>query len=183
MEVDSEGRSCGHLYVGDRAINVDQVRAGYGWHHTEHKPVREFAEAEREARRASPRPVAGTGNPLNLGNTVASTEKPIGPIVSSASAINVQAKGLQSAARHLASVFHFCGPSRFDLLEFIVRSPALVRLVDDAEQSLEVDRLDEMVVEAGLARATAVLFLAVTADRDNESVSCVRETPRCRLTS
>ena len=50
VEVDSEGRSCGHLYVGDRAINVDQVRAGYGWHHTEHKPVREFAEAEREAR-------------------------------------------------------------------------------------------------------------------------------------
>ncbi len=50
VEVDSEGRNCGRLYVGDHHINVDQVKEGYGWHHTEHQPVREFAEAEREAR-------------------------------------------------------------------------------------------------------------------------------------
>lgn len=50
VEVDSEGRNCGRVYVGDRHINVDQVREGYGWHHAEHENVREFAEAEREAR-------------------------------------------------------------------------------------------------------------------------------------
>jgi endonuclease YncB( thermonuclease family) len=50
VEVDSEGRNCGRVYVGDRHINVDQVREGYGWHHAEHENVREFAAAEREAR-------------------------------------------------------------------------------------------------------------------------------------
>ena len=50
VEVDSEGRNCGRVYVGDRHINLDQVREGYGWHHTEHEPIREFASAEREAR-------------------------------------------------------------------------------------------------------------------------------------
>jgi micrococcal nuclease len=50
VEVDTEGRNCGRVYVGDRHINLDQVREGYGWHHTEHEPVREFATAEREAR-------------------------------------------------------------------------------------------------------------------------------------
>jgi micrococcal nuclease len=50
VETDSEGRACCNLYVGDRQINLDQVREGYGWHHTEHEPIREFAEAERVAR-------------------------------------------------------------------------------------------------------------------------------------
>lgn len=50
VEVDSEGRNCGRVYVGDHPINVDQVREGYGWHHAEHEHVQEFADAEREAR-------------------------------------------------------------------------------------------------------------------------------------
>jgi endonuclease YncB( thermonuclease family) len=50
VETDAEGRACGSIYVGDRHINLDQVREGYGWHHTDHAPVREFAEAERDAR-------------------------------------------------------------------------------------------------------------------------------------
>jgi len=50
VEVDSEGRNCGRIYVGDRHINLDQVREGYGWHHAEHEQVREYATAEREAR-------------------------------------------------------------------------------------------------------------------------------------
>src|SRR5580704_17533860 len=40
----------GNIYVGDHHINVDQVREGYGWHHTDHERVPEFAEAERDAR-------------------------------------------------------------------------------------------------------------------------------------
>jgi endonuclease YncB( thermonuclease family) len=50
VEVDGEGRNCGRVYVGDRHINLDQVREGYGWHHAEHENIREFADAEREAR-------------------------------------------------------------------------------------------------------------------------------------
>ena len=50
VELDSEGRNCGRLYVGDRHINLDQVREGYGWHHAERERVREFATAEKEAR-------------------------------------------------------------------------------------------------------------------------------------
>jgi endonuclease YncB( thermonuclease family) len=50
VEVDSEGRNCGRVYVGNHHINVDQVREGYGWHHAEHENIREFAAAEREAR-------------------------------------------------------------------------------------------------------------------------------------
>lgn len=50
VEVDSEGRNCGRVYVGDHHINVDQVREGYGWHHTEHQNIPEFTAAEREAR-------------------------------------------------------------------------------------------------------------------------------------
>ena len=40
----------GRVYVGDRHINLDQVREGYGWHHAEHENIREFADAERDAR-------------------------------------------------------------------------------------------------------------------------------------
>jgi endonuclease YncB( thermonuclease family) len=50
VETDSEGRACCNLYLGDRHVNLDLVREGYGWHHTEHQPIREFAEAERVAR-------------------------------------------------------------------------------------------------------------------------------------
>jgi endonuclease YncB( thermonuclease family) len=50
VEVDGEGRNCGKVYIGDHHINVDQVREGYGWHHTAHENVREFAAAERDAR-------------------------------------------------------------------------------------------------------------------------------------
>lgn len=50
VEVDGEGRNCGRVYVGDRHINLDQVREGYGWHHAEHENIPEFANAEREAR-------------------------------------------------------------------------------------------------------------------------------------
>jgi endonuclease YncB( thermonuclease family) len=50
VETDAEGRACCNLYVGDRHINLEQVRDGYGWHHTDHERVREFAEAERDAR-------------------------------------------------------------------------------------------------------------------------------------
>jgi endonuclease YncB( thermonuclease family) len=50
VQTDTEGRACGRLFVGDRHINVEQVREGYGWHHTDHERIREFAEAERDAR-------------------------------------------------------------------------------------------------------------------------------------
>ncbi|HXY32719.1 MAG TPA: thermonuclease family protein [Planctomycetaceae bacterium] len=50
VETDSEGRACCNLYLGERPLNVEMVREGFGWHHTEHEPIREFAEAERVAR-------------------------------------------------------------------------------------------------------------------------------------
>jgi micrococcal nuclease len=50
VETDAEGRACGRVYVGDRHINVEQVREGFGWHHTDHERIKEFAEAERDAR-------------------------------------------------------------------------------------------------------------------------------------
>ena len=50
VATDVEGRNVGRVFVGDRHINVEQVREGYGWHHTDHDRVREFAEAERDAR-------------------------------------------------------------------------------------------------------------------------------------
>jgi endonuclease YncB( thermonuclease family) len=50
VETDSEGRPCCNLYVGNDQINLEQVRQGFSWHHTEHEPIREFAEAERAAR-------------------------------------------------------------------------------------------------------------------------------------
>lgn len=50
VEVDREGRNVGKLYVGDRHINLEQVREGYGWHRTDRQPVRDFALAERDAR-------------------------------------------------------------------------------------------------------------------------------------
>jgi micrococcal nuclease len=49
-ETDTEGRPCYNLYVGNDQINLEQVRAGYGWHHTEHERIREFADAEHAAR-------------------------------------------------------------------------------------------------------------------------------------
>jgi endonuclease YncB( thermonuclease family) len=50
VQTDAEGRTCGSIYVGDHHINVDQVREGYGWHHTDHERIPEFAAAERDAR-------------------------------------------------------------------------------------------------------------------------------------
>jgi endonuclease YncB( thermonuclease family) len=50
VEKDREGRELCHLYLGNRHINLEQVREGYGWHHTERERIREFAEAERDAR-------------------------------------------------------------------------------------------------------------------------------------
>ena len=50
VETDAEGRVCANLYCGDRQVNLDLVREGYGWHYTGHEPIREFAEAERVAR-------------------------------------------------------------------------------------------------------------------------------------
>ncbi len=50
VEVDRDGRKLGHLYVGDRHINLDQVREGYGWHYTGHDRLHEFTDAERDAR-------------------------------------------------------------------------------------------------------------------------------------
>lgn len=53
VEVDAEGRNCVRVYMGDRGerlVNLDLVRRGFGWHHTDHEKIREFAEAEREAR-------------------------------------------------------------------------------------------------------------------------------------
>jgi micrococcal nuclease len=50
VETDAEGRACCNLYCGERQINLEQIREGYGWHHTSHEPIREYAEAEREAR-------------------------------------------------------------------------------------------------------------------------------------
>jgi micrococcal nuclease len=52
-EVDAEGRHCVRVYMGDRGerfVNLDLVRRGFGWHHTDREKIREFAEAEREAR-------------------------------------------------------------------------------------------------------------------------------------
>ncbi len=50
VEVDVEGRNCGRLYLGNHHVNLDLVREGYGWHYTGRERVKEFAEAEREAR-------------------------------------------------------------------------------------------------------------------------------------
>ncbi len=50
VETDAEGRVCANLYCGERQINLEQIREGYGWHHTGHEPIREYATAEREAR-------------------------------------------------------------------------------------------------------------------------------------
>ena len=45
---------------------------------------------------------------------------------------------------------------------------------------VEIDRLDEVVIEARLASATAVFFLAVTRDRDDEGV-LARNDPFLRV--
>jgi micrococcal nuclease len=53
VQVDAEGRNCVRVYTGDRGdryVNLDLVRRGFGWHHTDRERVREFADAEREAR-------------------------------------------------------------------------------------------------------------------------------------
>ena len=50
VETDREGRPLCNMYLGDRHVNLEQVREGYGWHNTGHEPIREFAAAERDAR-------------------------------------------------------------------------------------------------------------------------------------
>src|SRR5437764_563517 len=40
------------------------------------------------------------------------------------------------------------------------------------EKVLEADRLDEVVVEAGFARAAAVLLLGIPADRHQQRIAC-----------
>jgi micrococcal nuclease len=50
VETDAEGRACCNMYVGDRHVNLEQVREGFGWHHTGHERIPEFTAAERDAR-------------------------------------------------------------------------------------------------------------------------------------
>ena len=51
VDVDRYGREVGRIYLGDRFINLEQVREGYAWRYAEFDRHHEFDRAEVEARR------------------------------------------------------------------------------------------------------------------------------------
>jgi endonuclease YncB( thermonuclease family) len=51
VDVDRYKREVGRIYLGDRFINLEQVRAGYAWRYAEFDRNHEFDRAEAEARR------------------------------------------------------------------------------------------------------------------------------------
>ena len=63
------------------------------------------------------------------------------------------------------------------------RGRARALAIDEGEEALEVDRLGEVVVEAGLARAPAVVLLAPAGDRDDEHGVAAHRADRARATS
>jgi endonuclease YncB( thermonuclease family) len=62
VDVDRYGREVGRVSLGDRLINLEQVREGYAWRYPEFDRHHEFDRAEAEARRhrrglwSAPRP-------------------------------------------------------------------------------------------------------------------------------
>ena len=51
-EQDDHGRTLGHVYLGDRWINLEMVQEGWAWHYKYFSDDRELAAAEVEARQA-----------------------------------------------------------------------------------------------------------------------------------
>lgn len=51
VDVDRYGREVGRIYLGNRFINLEQVREGYAWRYAEFDRHHEFDRAELEARR------------------------------------------------------------------------------------------------------------------------------------
>lgn len=51
VDVDRYGREVGRIYLGNRFINLEQVRDGYAWRYAEFDRHHEFDRAELEARR------------------------------------------------------------------------------------------------------------------------------------
>ena len=52
LETDKYGRTVGKVYVGDKYINLEMVKAGYAWHYARYSPNDyDLADAEKEARR------------------------------------------------------------------------------------------------------------------------------------
>ena len=49
-DIDRYGREVGRIYLGDRFINLEQVRDGYAWRYTTYDRHHEFDAAEAEAR-------------------------------------------------------------------------------------------------------------------------------------
>src|SRR5580658_4892679 len=52
VDVDRYGRQVGRVYLGNRLINLEQVREGYAWRYAQFDRHHEFDRAEAEARRS-----------------------------------------------------------------------------------------------------------------------------------
>jgi micrococcal nuclease len=50
VDIDRYRRAVGRIYLGNRFINLEQVRDGYAWRYTTYDRRHEFDAAEREAR-------------------------------------------------------------------------------------------------------------------------------------
>lgn len=67
VDIDRYHRAVGRIYLGNRFINLEQVREGYAWRYASYDHHHEFDAAERQARAAHPRLMGRSPSDAALG--------------------------------------------------------------------------------------------------------------------